>query len=127
MAQHVKILGILHIIFGALGVLAAIIVLMIFGGISAIVGLSDHSPDNAAAAPILGVIGGFVFFLVLVLSLPGLVAGIGLIQYRSLGAPDDHHPFRVRPAEYSVWHCVGCVWPVGDAQPGNRTVVCRSA
>lgn len=82
MAQHVKILGILHIIFGALGVLAAITVLMIFGGISAIVGLSDHSPDNAAAAPILGVIGGFVFFLVLVLSLPGLVAGIGLIQYR---------------------------------------------
>ncbi len=32
MAQHVKILGILHIVLGAMGVLAAIIVLMIFGG-----------------------------------------------------------------------------------------------
>jgi hypothetical protein len=82
MAQHVKILGILHIIFGALGVLAAVVVLMVFGGISAFVGLSDHSSDSAAAAPILGIIGGFVFILILVLSLPGLVAGIGLVQFR---------------------------------------------
>lgn len=83
MAQHVKILGILHVIFGALGVLAAIIVLLIFGGISAFVGLSDHSGDSATAVPILGAIGAFVFILVLVLSLPGLVAGIGLLQFRS--------------------------------------------
>src|ERR1700761_3673968 len=79
MAQHVKILGVLHVIFGALGVLAAIIVLMIFGGISAFVNMSDTS---GVPAPILGVIGGFVFILLLVLSLPGLVIGIGLMQFR---------------------------------------------
>jgi hypothetical protein len=83
MAQHVKILGVLHIVFGGLGVLAAIIVLLIFGGISAFVGLSGHSADSATAAPILGVIGGFVFILVMALSLPGLIAGIGLLQFRS--------------------------------------------
>jgi hypothetical protein len=82
MAQHVKILGILHIVFGALGVLAAIFVLLIFGGISAVVGLSDHSSDSLTAIPILGMIGGFVFILVLVLSLPGLIIGIGLVQFR---------------------------------------------
>jgi hypothetical protein len=82
MAQHVKILGILHIVFGGLGVLAAMLVLLIFGGISAVVGLSDHSSDSLTAIPILGVIGGFVFILVLVLSLPGLIIGIGLMQFR---------------------------------------------
>jgi len=82
MAQHVKILGVLHIVFGSLGVLAAIVVLLIFGGISAFVGLSGHS-DSATAAPIVGVIGGFVFILVMALSLPGLIAGIGLLQFRS--------------------------------------------
>src|SRR3984885_1932036 len=82
MAQHVKILGILHIVFGGLGVLAAMFVLLIFGGISAVVGLSDHSSDSLTAIPILGLIGGFVFILVLVLSLPGLIIGIGLMQFR---------------------------------------------
>jgi hypothetical protein len=82
MAQHVKILGVLHIVFGSLGVLGAIIVLMIFGGISALVGFSDHSADGAAAAPIVGMVGGLIFILVLVLSVPALVIGIGLVQFR---------------------------------------------
>jgi hypothetical protein len=80
MAQHVKILGILHIVFGAMGVFGAMIVLLIFGGISAFVGMSDRSTD--LPAPILGLIGGFVFILVLALSLPGLIIGIGLVQFR---------------------------------------------
>jgi hypothetical protein len=80
MAQHVKILGILHIVFGAMGVFAAVVVLMIFGGISAFVGMSDHA--NNLPVPILGVIGGFVFILLLVLSLPGLVIGVGLMRFR---------------------------------------------
>jgi hypothetical protein len=82
MAQHVKILGILHIVFGGLGVMGALAVLLIFGGISAFVGMSDHSADSAAAAPIVGAIGIFVFILVLALSLPGLIAGIGLLQLK---------------------------------------------
>jgi hypothetical protein len=81
MAQHVKILGILHIIFGALGVLGAMAALLIFGGVSALVA-ADHSSDSLAAIPILGFIGGLVFILVMVLSLPGLIIGIGLVQFR---------------------------------------------
>jgi hypothetical protein len=65
MAQHVKILGVLHILLGGLGVLAA-----------------NHSSDGLTAIPLLGVIGGFVFILVMTLSLPGLIIGIGLMQFR---------------------------------------------
>jgi hypothetical protein len=80
MAQHVKILGILHIVFGGLGVIGAIIVLMIFGGLSAFVDLSDHGSD--VPAPILGIIGGVLFIVILIISLPGLIIGIGLLQFR---------------------------------------------
>ncbi len=82
MTQHVKILGVLHIVFGALGVCGALVVLLIFGGVSALVA-ADHSPDSVTAIPILGFIGVFVFILVLALSLPGLIVGIGLVQHRS--------------------------------------------
>jgi hypothetical protein len=82
MAQHVKLLGILHIIFGALGVFGALGALLIFGGISAMVA-ANHSADSVTAIPILGFIGVFVFILVLALSLPGLIIGIGLVQHRS--------------------------------------------
>src|SRR5215469_386209 len=82
MAQHVKILGVLHIVLGALGVLGAVIVLLVFGGISALVA-ADQSSDSLAAIPILGAVGGFVFILILAISVPGLIIGIGLVQFRS--------------------------------------------
>jgi len=81
MAQHVKILGILHIVFGALGVLAAVIVLMIFGGLSAVVNMTDHGAD-VPPAPVLGIIGGVIFIVVLVISLPALIIGIGIMNFK---------------------------------------------
>jgi hypothetical protein len=81
MAQHVKILGVLHIVLGGLGVLAAIAALLIFGGVSALIA-ADHSSDSLAAIPVLGVVGGFVFILVMTLSLPGVIIGIGLMQFK---------------------------------------------
>ncbi len=110
MAQHVKILGVLHIVFGALGVFAAMVVLLVFGGISALVGMSDRTSD--LPAPILGVIGGFVFILLLVLSLPGLVIGIGLVQFKPwarvagiiLSALDLFNvPFGTALGSYGLW------------------------
>jgi hypothetical protein len=83
MVTHVKVLGALHIIFGALGVLVGLGILLMFGGISAVVGMSDQSGDAAVAIPILGGIGAFLFVLVLILALPGIIAGIGLLQFRS--------------------------------------------
>ncbi|MGP0071977.1 MAG: hypothetical protein ACLPWF_08585 [Bryobacteraceae bacterium] len=79
MAQHVKILGIVHIVFGGLGVLGAVIVLMIFGGLSAFLNMSDRGD---VPAPVLGAIGGLIFLVILVISLPALIIGIGLLQFR---------------------------------------------
>ncbi len=81
MASHVRILAILYIVFGSLGVLTALGVLMLFGGIAGVVNATGE-PDAATAVPILGLIGGVIFFFILVLSIPGIVAGMGLLQYR---------------------------------------------
>jgi hypothetical protein len=83
MAQHVKIVGILHIVFGALALLAGVIVLVVMGGVAGFVGASDQSADSQAVVPLLGGIGGLVFVICLVVGLPGLVGGIGLIQYKA--------------------------------------------
>jgi len=83
MAQHVKILGILHIIYAGLVVLAGIVVLVIMGGIAGIISTTDTSPDSQVAPPILGLIGIGVFVLLLVLSLPGIIGGFGLLQFKS--------------------------------------------
>lgn len=79
MITHVKIIAILHIVMGALGLLAGITVFAVMGGIGA---FADHSSDSGVPFMALGWIGGLVFVVLLVLSLPSLIAGIGLLQLR---------------------------------------------
>jgi hypothetical protein len=83
MEQHVKIIGILHVVLGAMGVLAAVAVLALFGGIAGLVGAVDRTGDAAVAVPVLGGIGSFLFIVCLIFSLPSLVAGIGLLNMAS--------------------------------------------
>ena len=83
MEQHIKILGVLHIVFGVLGLLLALGMLVLIGGVAGLVGATDYSGEAHFTIPIVGAIGGLVFFVLLALSLPGLIAGIGLLQYRS--------------------------------------------
>lgn len=82
MAQHVKILGILHIIYAGFVLLAGFIVLVVMGGLAGFVSMTDHSADSQVASPILGIIGIGVFLFLLVLSLPGLIGGFGLMQFK---------------------------------------------
>jgi hypothetical protein len=114
MAQHVKILGVLHIVFGAIGVFAALVVLLIFGGLSALAGLSDHGAEGlpVVGSFAVGAIGAIIFLAVLVLSLPGLIIGIGLLQFRSwariggivLSALDLFgFPFHTALGIYGLW------------------------
>jgi hypothetical protein len=46
MEQHVKILGILYIVIGGLGVAAALIVFGIFGGIAGLARAGGFSPGH---------------------------------------------------------------------------------
>lgn len=82
MESHVKAVAILHIVLGGLGALAAVIILTIFGGIAGIVGATAPRGDAVAAVPILGVIGGVLSILVLLLSLPAVIAGFGLLSFQ---------------------------------------------
>jgi hypothetical protein len=85
MATHVKALGILHIVFGALGILFGLILFLFFGGLAAAVGMTNAGDEAFVAIPILGGIGSLVFIVFLVLSLPSLIVGIGLLQFRPWG------------------------------------------
>lgn len=143
MLQHVKILGILHIVFGALGILVALGLLILFGGLAGVIGSAAQPEDRAAAAGVLGIIGAIAFFVVLILSLPGLIAGIGLLKFRPwarilgivVSALDlIHVPFGTALGVYGLWVLLsnetealfrssnaymvsGPVGPVGPVQP----------
>ena len=80
MDQHVKIIGILHVVLGGMGALAAVAFLFLFGGLAGLVGAVDQTGDAALAVPVLGGIGTFLFIVCLVFSLPSLVGGIALLM-----------------------------------------------
>jgi hypothetical protein len=81
MLTHVKVLAVLYIVFSALGVLGALIMMMVFGAAAGSVGLSGD-PDAAMALPFIGLVGtGLVIFL-LAVSIPGLVLGWGLLKLK---------------------------------------------
>jgi hypothetical protein len=82
MDTHVKVLGILHIVFGAFGVLIGIGVLALFGGIVGFIQLDDGDEEAQAVAPILGAVGVLVLIVALALSVPGIIAGIGLLSFQ---------------------------------------------
>jgi hypothetical protein len=82
MHTHVKVVGALNIVFGAFGLLIAAAMMLIFGGATWLVGATAE-PDAAMAVPILGVTGAALSTFLLVLSLPGVIIGIGLLQRRS--------------------------------------------
>jgi hypothetical protein len=71
METHVRVLAVVYIVFSALGTIAA---LMVATGAS--------GRDAAIALPVIGLTGTALFAFLLIVSLPGLVAGIGLLSYR---------------------------------------------
>lgn len=82
MRDHVRILGILYLVFGGLGLLAALLILLLFGGIAGLVGVFSHEPEARVAIPVLGLIGAALFSLLALLSVPGIIAGAGLLKFR---------------------------------------------
>lgn len=83
MQTHVKVLAVLFMIFGALGVLAALGIMALFGGAAGLVGATAPSEDALIAVPAIGLTGTFLTIFLLVMSVPGLVAGFGLWSFKS--------------------------------------------
>jgi hypothetical protein len=81
MEQHIKVLATLNIVLGGLGICAALIDLIFFGGLAGVVS-AQPDQDAEVGAAVLGLIGGIAFVLVAMISVPGLIAGIGLFNFR---------------------------------------------
>jgi hypothetical protein len=81
MDTHVKVLGALQIACGAIGLMLALLMIFVFGGVVGIVGASDD-PGAALAVPIIGLTGTALVAFLLLTSLPGVVIGIGLLRLR---------------------------------------------
>lgn len=76
METNVKVLGWLYIVLGVLGVLVGAFVLFILLGTGII------AQDSEAMA-VLSIVGVIVAGLMTVISLPGVVTGVGLLKFQS--------------------------------------------
>ena len=84
MRKHIQVLGILNIVWGSFGLIAAFIIMLIFGGVMGIVQASSFGdPDARFAIPIVGIIGTIILLILLVASIPSVAAGIGLLRMAS--------------------------------------------
>ena len=82
MREHIKIIGILNLIYGGFNLLGALVVFLIFGGISglfAIVGVVDD-PNAGWAAGMFGVLGVLIGGLIVLHTLPAIIVGWGLLK-----------------------------------------------
>jgi hypothetical protein len=82
METHVKVLGILYIAVSALSLIGALFLMLVFGSTAGIVGATADPSDAAIAIPILGIAGTALVALLMLLALPGLIAGWGLMTFK---------------------------------------------
>jgi hypothetical protein len=113
MQQHVTILGVLFIVLGIFGVIGFLVIALVFGGAAGIVSVAADDPDaTAIAVPILGAVGTAIGLFILVMSIPDIIAGIGLLERRPwarvlgivlciLGLL--HFPFGTIVGVYGLW------------------------
>lgn len=78
MNTHIKLLGFLYLVWGVMGLIGLLVVLMIVGVTGFIAAIEE--PD---AGVVLGIIAFIVIIISLVSTIPDLIAGWGLVRYRS--------------------------------------------
>src|SRR5690242_4420426 len=90
MRDHLKLLGILNIVWSSISLLIGLVVLLVFGGLAGFLAATGMSPvswnDNSGGlivAPFMALIGFGIVLLICVLSLPAFIGGIGLLKLKS--------------------------------------------
>jgi len=83
MHTHVKVLAVLYIVLSGIGLLFALLIFFALGTAASIVGMTASPEDAKIAIPILRLTGTALGVLLLLLSLPGLITGWGLLKLRS--------------------------------------------
>lgn len=111
MHTHVKVVAVLYIALGALNLLAAMLFGFAMGLAGTIVGMSND-PDAAVALPIMGVTGTALVAFLLLLSLPMIITGVGLLRHREWARIAGiviaalaifHFPFGTAIGVYGLW------------------------
>ena len=81
MRDHVRILAILNIVMGGIGLLIGAGMLLMFGGIGMLAGAANSGdPEAILAFPIMGALGGLIFVVLLIFSAPQIIGGSGLLK-----------------------------------------------
>ena len=81
MQQHVKILAILNIVYGAMTVIAGLVVMLVLGGVAGLIGTTGDQ-DAQIGAGIMGLIGIIVPIILVLFGAPSIIAGWGLLRYQ---------------------------------------------
>ena len=104
--SHRSTLGALHLVLGAMNLLAAAIIWVVLGGTAL---LASADPE---AVQILGTVSGLVGAILVIVSIPPIIAGIGLIQQKAWGRAAaiissflnlTSVPFGTAVSIYSLW------------------------
>ena len=82
MDTHVRVLGVLNIAIGVVGLIIAFLTMIGVGGAAGIISASAEPEDAALAVPILSIVGGLVVAVVFAFSLPSVATGIGLLYFK---------------------------------------------
>ena len=80
MKKHINLLGLLYLVYGALGLVSLLIMLALF-----LVGSGLAVADNPRAGLVIGTLGAIVVLITALASLPNVFAGYGLIKFRNWG------------------------------------------
>ena len=84
MEKHVRVLGAVYIALGALGLVAAVVLLLVFGGILGLAAASSNGgADAALGMSLLAATAVAVLAAALVLSVPAMIIGWGLLTLRT--------------------------------------------
>ena len=82
MDTHVRVLGVLNIAIGVIGLIVAALMLIGVGGAAGIISASAEPEEAAMAIPILSIVGAFLVVVLFAFSLPAIVTGIGLLYFK---------------------------------------------
>jgi hypothetical protein len=79
---HIRVLGVLYLALGILGLMCAGLMIVGFGGAAGIISASADPEEAALAIPILSLVSTFAVAFIVAFSLPALIVGVGLLYFK---------------------------------------------
>ena len=83
MDTHVRVLGVLYIALGAIGLIFAAFAMIGLTGAAGVITATAEPDDVAVALPILSIVGTALVTFLFTFSLPAVITGIGLLYFKN--------------------------------------------